>query len=79
MMDFWDIWPESWRKSKVGYVKSDGLIEGDEMPYIPEQHKKYHLLPMCQKNGGEVFEYPSALLAQLEEHGIHHLDPYRKI
>jgi hypothetical protein len=29
------------------------------MPYIPEAHKKYNLLPFCTKNGGEVFSYPS--------------------
>ena len=27
------------------------------MPYIPEQHKRYNLLPDCCKYGGEVFEY----------------------
>ncbi|MBR4880584.1 MAG: hypothetical protein IKU19_01540 [Clostridia bacterium] len=29
------------------------------MPYIPEQHKKYDLLPLCREHGGEVFDYPS--------------------
>lgn len=28
------------------------------MPYIPQKHMKYNLLPFCRKNGGEVFEYP---------------------
>lgn len=32
------------------------------MPYIPEQHEKYKLLPYCCEHGGEVFEYPSGLL-----------------
>ena len=29
------------------------------MPYIPESHKKYNLLPFCVENGGEAFSYPS--------------------
>lgn len=37
------------------------------MPYIPKEHKKYNLLPFCQKNGGEVFEYPSELINEAEE------------
>lgn len=37
------------------------------MPYIPESHKKYDLLPRSQEYGGEVFEYPSELLNRLEE------------
>ncbi len=28
------------------------------MPYIPQKHEKYNLLPFCRQNGGEVFEYP---------------------
>lgn len=28
------------------------------------------------KNGREVFEYPSSLMNQLEQLGIHHLDSY---
>ena len=35
------------------------------MPYIPEKHKKYNLLPFCRKNGYEVFEYPSELLFEI--------------
>lgn len=46
------------------------------MPYIPKKHEKYNLLPMCRKNGREVFEYPRLLLSRLEELGVHHLDPY---
>lgn len=46
------------------------------MPYIPKHHEKYNLLPMCRANGGEVFEYPSELLRQLEELGFDHLVPY---
>ena len=29
------------------------------MPYIPEQHKQYPVLPYSREHGGEVFEYPS--------------------
>lgn len=32
------------------------------MPYIPEQHQKYDLLPRCRNRGGEVFEYNSSLI-----------------
>lgn len=31
------------------------------MPYIPEKHKKYNLLPYCREHSGEVFEYPDSL------------------
>jgi len=37
------------------------------MPYIPEQHKKYNLLPYCRKNSGEVFDYPSELIFKAAE------------
>lgn len=37
------------------------------MPYIPENHKQYNLLPLCRKRGGEVFEYPSDLISKAEE------------
>ena len=40
---------------------------GENMPYIPEKHKKYNLLPFCRKRGGEVFEYPSNLISKAEE------------
>lgn len=47
------------------------------MPYIPEAHKKYDLLPLCQKDGGEVFEYPGELIYKAEkEIGEHGLMPY---
>lgn len=36
------------------------------MPYIPEKHEKYDLLPRCRNSGGEVFEYPSRLLSKIE-------------
>ena len=35
------------------------------MPYIPEQHKKYDLLPGSVKHGGEVFSYPSELVDEI--------------
>lgn len=37
------------------------------MPYIPREHEEYNLLPYCQKNGGEVFDYPSELIYQAEQ------------
>ncbi len=37
------------------------------MPYIPSAHKKYKLLPRCRKNGGEVFEYPSEMLDEVDK------------
>lgn len=48
------------------------------MAYIPEQHKKYDLLPHCKKHGGEVFEYPCKLLDKLEKYlpGGENLMPY---
>lgn len=36
------------------------------MPYIPEKHKKYHLLPLCRRDGGEVFDYPGKLINEVE-------------
>ena len=46
------------------------------MPYIPEKHKKYDVLPHCRKRGGEVFEYPSKLLFQIEEIMGKNITPY---
>ena len=48
------------------------------MVYIPENHKKYSLLPRCRNNGGEVFSYPGKLLSQLNElvGKPNHADPY---
>ena len=37
------------------------------MPYIPKEHEKYDLLPFCRKSGGEVFEYPSCLVNEVED------------
>ena len=36
------------------------------MPYIPEKHKKYNLLPLCRDDGGEVFDYPGKLISEVE-------------
>lgn len=36
------------------------------MPYIPNQHQHYNLLPRCSAQGGEVFSYPSALIESIE-------------
>ena len=38
------------------------------MPYIPEKHRKYDLLPFCRENGGEVFDYPDSLLDDVNKY-----------
>jgi hypothetical protein len=35
------------------------LAELNNLPYIPEAHKKYNLLPGCHKYGGDVIFYPT--------------------
>ena len=37
------------------------------MVYIPKEHEKYDVLPICRKEGGEVFEYPSELICEVEK------------
>ena len=37
------------------------------MPYIPKEHEKYNLLPLCRKDGGEVWDYPSELILKAEK------------
>ena len=37
------------------------------MPYIPKKHEKYNLLPLCREDGGEVFDYPSELIVEVEQ------------
>ena len=37
------------------------------MPYIPKHHEKYGLLPSCREHGGEVFDYPSELLSEVNK------------
>lgn len=39
----------------------------NRMPYIPKEHEKYHLLPWCKEHGGEVFDYPSKMICELEK------------
>ena len=38
------------------------------MPYIPKEHAKYGLLPMCRQMGGEVFSYPVEFLDELQDY-----------
>ncbi len=48
------------------------------MPYIPEDHQKYNLLPLSTECGGEVFYYPSDLVDEIGSYypeGIHFI-PY---
>ena len=49
------------------------------MPYIPEKHKKYNLLPRSVSSGGEVFSYPSRLLNKLSQYlpEENPLEPYQ--
>lgn len=37
------------------------------MVYIPKEHEKYDVLPICRREGGEVFEYPSELIHEVEK------------
>ena len=46
------------------------------MPYIPEEHKKFDVMPWKRKRGGEAFAYPSELLYQIEKIIGHDLTPY---
>lgn len=46
------------------------------MPYIPEEHKKYPVLPYSRERGGEVFQYHSWPEEQLVELVGEHLIPY---
>ena len=46
------------------------------MAYIPKEHKAYNVLPQIREREGEVFEYPSKLLFQLERVLGHDLTPY---
>jgi len=45
---------------------SMGRDQNRAKPYIPENHRKYPLLPSSRKDGGEVFSYPSELLSEVE-------------
>lgn len=48
------------------------------MAYIPENHKKYDLLPNLIKNGGEVFSYPTELVDKVSSYypSDEHFIPY---
>lgn len=37
------------------------------MPYIPEAHKQFNLLPMRTEQGGEVFVYPEEWINEIKE------------
>lgn len=37
------------------------------MPYIPEKHIQYNLLPNSRRRGGEVFSYPCNLLDEVNK------------
>ena len=37
------------------------------MPYIPKEHEKYDLLPLCRKEGGETWEYPEKMIYEIEK------------
>ncbi len=47
------------------------------MPYIPEKHKKYPVLPYSREHGGEVFQYHNWPYEELEELVGDRLMPYR--
>ena len=46
------------------------------MPYIPEEHKQYPVLPYSREHGGEVFQYHNWPRKELEELVGEHLIPY---
>ena len=46
------------------------------MPYIPEEHKQYPVLPYCREHGGEVFQYYNWPEEELEKRVGEHLIPY---
>ncbi len=35
------------------------------MAYIPKEHEKYDVLPMCRRDGRDVFSYPSGIVEEL--------------
>ena len=37
------------------------------MPYIPKEHEKYDLLPLCRKHGGETWEYPGGMIYEVKK------------
>ena len=38
------------------------------MPYIPNEHKKYNMLPLSVEHGGEVFCYPDELVYEINQY-----------
>lgn len=36
-------------------------------PYILSNHEQYGLLPLCRKNGGEIFNYLSKRIYEAEQ------------
>ncbi len=48
------------------------------MAYIPENHRKYGLLPYAVRDGGEVFSYPSELVDEIGKYFPEDIDfiPY---
>ena len=46
------------------------------MPYIPDAHKQYDLIPLARKYEIEVFEYSSPLLRAVEEATGEQIIPY---
>lgn len=52
------------------------------MPYIPDEHKKYNVLPLSVEHGGEVFCYPDELMDEINQYyteGINTSYPYNAI
>ena len=46
------------------------------MPYIPDAHKQFNLLPMCTERGEEVFVYPEDDVYEIEELTKENIVPY---
>ena len=46
------------------------------MTFIPKEHENYDILPLSRKHGGEVFEYDSRLLTEIQEKAEGFPDPY---
>ena len=46
------------------------------MPYIPDTHKQFNVLPMCTERGGEVFVYPEDDVNEVGELTKENIVPY---
>ncbi len=55
-------------QGKTIEVSKTGRFPHKNMPYIPEEHKKYNVLPYSVEHGGEVFCYPSELVDEIESY-----------